>query len=125
MVNNYPEGFISVNLNNYFDYYQNSVIGANQRFCNNCERMSDVIIENKKFTSPEVMTIILDRVNEFEIELEYPLKINIDKYVMDNNISKNNDYDFICVLAYIVPSGKDGYFIALCKSPINETLVLL
>ena len=54
---------------------------------------------NKLSTIPEIMTIVLIRGNgiEFDVNFEYPLKINIDKYVFDKDC-KNNDYELICVL---------------------------
>ena len=74
-----------------------------------------IIIKKKMIKSPEVITIFLNR-REFDVEFEYPLVINIDKY----NTSKNNDYELICVLTHIGPSGMAGHFIAICKSRIDK-----
>ena len=123
MVKKSPTGFLSVTLDNCFENYQDEelLVGANQIFCNNCRCMSNAKTGNKMFTSPEVMTIILNRGKglEFDVNFEYPLMINIDKYVIDNT-SKNNNYELICVLTHLGPSGMAGHFIAFCKSPIND-----
>ena len=116
MIEHNPIGFLSITLNDCFDYYHDLIFlnGTNQKWCNICESLSDFIIKKKMIKSPEVITIFLNR-REFDVEFEYPLVINIDKY----NTSKNNDYELICVLTYIILSGKVGCFIAICKSPIN------
>ena len=118
MIKKCPNGFMTVTLDNCFENYQDVEVlnGPNQIFCNNCRTMSNASTGNKMFTSPEVMTIILNRGKglEFEVEFEYPLKLNIDKYVMDKEI-KNNNYELICVLTHIGPSGMAGHFIAFCK----------
>ena len=67
------------------------------------------------------MTIILNRGKglEFQVEFKYPLFLNIDKYVIDNS-QNNNNYELICVLTHLGPSGMSGHFIAFCKSPNND-----
>jgi ubiquitin carboxyl-terminal hydrolase 36/42 len=84
--------------------------------------MSNASTGNKMFTSPEVMTIILNRGKglEFQVEFEYPLYLNIDKYVIDKSQNNNNNYELICVLTHLGPSGMSGHFIAFCKSPNDD-----
>ena len=122
MVKKSPTGFLSVTLDNCFENYQDEelLVGANQIFCNNCRCMSNAKTGNKMFTSPEVMTIILNRGKglEFDVNFEYPLTVNINKYVTDK--TTNNNYELICVLTHLGPSGMAGHFIAFCKSPIND-----
>ena len=67
------------------------------------------------------MTIILNRGKglEFDVEFEYPLKLNVDRFVLDKQC-KDNNYELICVLSHIGPSGMAGHFIAFCKSPNNN-----
>ena len=122
MVKKCPNGFLNVSLENCFENYQDyeTLNGQNQIFCNNCRRMANANTGNKMFTSPEVMTIILNRGKglEFEVEFEYPLQLNIDRYVVDK--TSNNNYELICVLTHIGPSGMAGHFIAFCKSPVDD-----
>ena len=116
----YPQGFVSVKLEDCFENYQEDEIlsGSNQIYCNNCKQMANASNGNKLYTLPEVMTIILNRGKglEFDVNFEYPLQLNVDKYVLDNNC-KNNNYELICVLSHIGPSGMAGHFIAFCRSP--------
>ena len=83
---------MSVTLEDCFNHYQVEEIlsGENQIYCNACNRMADAQTKNLLFTSPEVMTIILNRGKglEFEVNFEYPLVL--------------------------------GHFIAFCKSPVDN-----
>ena len=123
MVKLNPNGFISVSLENCFDNYQAEEMlnGQNQIYCNNCNQLSNATTGNKLFTSPEVLTIILNRGKglEFDVNFEYPLILDLDKYVMDKS-QKNNKYELICVLTHLGPSGMSGHFIAFCKSPVDK-----
>ena len=122
MIKKSPNGFCSVSLFNCFESYQDEEVlsGANQIFCNQCKQYSNAGTSNKLYTSPEVMTIILNRGKglEFDVEFEYPLMINIGKFVIDKT-SENNNFELICVLTHLGPSGMSGHFIAYCKSPVD------
>jgi len=119
-----PQGFLSVNLTDCFENYQQEelLMGENQIFCNNCRRMSDASTSNKMYTSPEVMTIILNRGKglEFDVNFEYPLYLDIDNYIIEKSDSGNDGYELICVLSHYGPSGMAGHFIAFCKSPVDQ-----
>ena len=123
MVKKFPNGFMSVKLEDCFENYQEEEIlcGTNQIYCNQCGRMANASSSNKIFTLPEVMTIILNRGKgiEFDVNFEYPLKLNVDRFVLDKQCT-NNNYELICVLSHIGPSGMAGHFISFCKSPIDD-----
>ena len=80
--------------------------------------MADASAKNLLFTSPEVITFIInrDKGSEFEINFEYPLFLDIDKYVIKKADNDNNKYELICVLS---ESSISGHFIAICKSPTD------
>ena len=122
MIKKSQEGLLSVTLDNCFENYQDKEVlnGANQIYCNNCKQMSNATTRNTMFTCPQVMTIILNRGKglEFEVIFDYPLMINIEKYVIDKSLG-NYNYELICVLTHLGPSGMAGHFIAFCKSPVN------
>ena len=116
-------GFASVTLENCFENYQieEKLIGQNQIYCNDCKHLSNATTGNKIYTSPEVLTIILNRGKglEFDVNFEYPLDLDIDKFVLDKS-QTNNKYELICVLTHLGPSGMAGHFIAFCKSPVDQ-----
>ena len=119
-----PQGFLSVNLIDCFENYQQEELltGENQIFCNNCHCMSNASTANKMNTCPEVMTIILNRGKglEFDVNFEYPLYLDINNYIIEKSDSGKDAYELICVLSHYGPSGMAGHFIAFCKSPVNK-----
>ena len=84
--------------------------------------MADAQTKNLLFTSPEIMTIILNRGKglEFEVNFDYPLVLDIDKYVIQKTGNDNNKYELICVLSHYGESSMSGHFIAFCKSPVDN-----
>jgi hypothetical protein len=116
-------GFMSVTLYDCFENYQEPemLFGSNQIYCNSCNRLSNAQTANKIYTSPEVLTIILNRGKgiQFDVNFEYPLSLDIDKYIIDKS-KGNNKYELICVLTHLGPSGMSGHFIAFCKSPVDN-----
>ena len=111
-----------VTLEDCFENYKvpETLNGNNQIYCNNCNQMADASNRNLIYSSPEVLTIILNRGKglQFDVNFEYPLIININNYILDKT-SPNNNYELIGVLCHIGPSGMSGHFIAICKSPEN------
>ena len=114
------------NVNLDFCFKQNqlgeNLAGQNQIFCNNCRLLSDAIMVNYLYTSPEVLTIILNRGKGLQFQVDFTLDhfINIDDYVIDKSSGKSNFYELIGILCHFGPSGMAGHFIAFCKSPIDH-----
>ena len=119
-----PLGFLSVTLENCFENYQDYEIltGINQIWCNGCKQMANAKTGNKIYTCPEVITIILNRGKglEFDVNFEYPEYFDIKNYIVDKTCTNNYQYELICVLTHLGPSGMSGHFIAFCKSPVNN-----
>ena len=117
-----PQGFMNVTLEDCFEQNEEKELlnGPNQIYCNNCHRQSNAYSYNKINTCPEVLTIILNRGKglEFDVEFRFPMKINIEKYVIEKNCDTN--YELIGVITHLGPSNMGGHFIAYCKSPKNN-----
>jgi len=117
----FPKGYICVNLEDCFkelcqpEYMR----GENKMYCNNCQNQSDAKYFTKMNNCPEVMTIVLNRGkgNEFDVEFDFPLNINIKNYVHLKN--QCTEYDLIAVLVHTGGSDMSGHFFAFCKSNIN------
>ena len=122
MVRRFPGNVGPVTLENCFEQYQDNELlsGRNKIYCNKCNQMSDADNINKLYNSPEVLTIILNRGKglQFDVAFDYPLLLNIDRFIVDENC-KNNNYELICVLSHLGESGMSGHFIAFCKSPVD------
>jgi len=110
-----------VNLDLCFNQNQvgETLTGDNRIYCNTCRCISDAIMVNHIYTSPEVLTIILNRGKGLEFDVNFNLDhyINLDNYVIDKTSGKNNLYELIGILCHFGPSGMSGHFIAFCKSP--------
>jgi hypothetical protein len=124
MIKKNPNGFASVTLEDCFENYQEDEVlnGANRIYCNECKVNSDALSRNEMFTCPEVLTIILNRGKglEFDVIFEYPLFIDISKFVENKSSLGGSNYELICILAHLGPSGMSGHFIAFCKSPVDN-----
>ena len=113
---------MNVTLEDCFEYNEEKELlnGENQINCNNCHRQSNALLYNKLNTCPEVLTIILNRGKglEFDIEFQFPMKINIEKYIIEKNYDTN--YELIGLINYLGPNNMSGNFIAYNKSPIDK-----
>jgi ubiquitin C-terminal hydrolase len=118
----FPKGYICVNLEDCFkelcqpEYMQ----GENKMYCNNCGIQSDAKYFTKMNNCPEVMTIILNRGkgNEFDVEFDFPFRIDINNYVIYKN--RCTIYDLIGVLVHTGGNDMSGHFFAFCKSNIDN-----
>jgi hypothetical protein len=90
--------------------------GENKMYCNNCGLQSDAKYFTKMNNCPEIMTIILNRGkgNEYDVEFDFPLNINIKNYV--HLKSQCTEYDLIAVLVHTGGSDSSGHFFAFCKN---------
>ena len=117
----YPTGFMCVNLEDCFEEISTPVFMTceNQIFCNNCKLLTNSKYITKINTCPKIMTIILNRGkgNEFDVNFDFPLSINIKNYVYLQN--QNTEYDLISVLVHIGDSSMSGHFFSYCKSNID------
>jgi len=121
LIKKYPTGFISVNLEDCFEEFSNPdyMTGDNQIYCNNCKLLTNSCYSTKIHTSPKIMTIILNRGkgNEFDVNFDFPLSINIKNYVYAQN--QFTEYDLISVLVHVGDSSMSGHFFSYCKSNID------
>ena len=122
MIQKFPGQLLNITLENCFEHYQTGELlcGTNQIYCNNCRQSADAQNINILYNSPDVLTIILNRGKglQFDVTFAYPLLLNLQPFVVNNN-GKNNNYELICVLSHLGPSGMSGHFIAFCKSPVD------
>jgi ubiquitin C-terminal hydrolase len=121
LIKKYPTGFMCVNLEDCFEEISNPdyMTGENQIFCNNCRLLTNSYYSTKINTSPKIMTIILNRGkgNEFDVNFDFPLSINIKNYVYAQN--QFTEYDLISVLVHTGGSNMSGHFFSYCKSNID------
>ena len=125
-IKKYPNGFSYVTLQECFEQisYPEFMQGMNEIYCNKCCNTSTSLNQTFMNTCPEIMTIILNRGkgNEYDVEFDFPLRIDINNYV---NFKNNGTiYDLIGVLVHIGDSSMSGHFFAFCKSNIDNNWYL-
>ena len=114
--------FLYVTLENCFEYNEREkkLFGDNQIFCESCKRNSDALSYDRLYNCPEVLTIILNRGEglEFDVQFKFPMHINLEKYVKDKNCHTN--YELIGLIVHLGENEMTAHFIAYCKSPMDN-----
>jgi len=107
------ECFANYNEINYFN-------GENAMYCDFCKTQKNATYINTIYSLPPILIIILNRGkgNSFECDVDFPLQINVQKYVQ---YSKSNfNYSLIGVISHLGSSDMSGHFIAYCKHRITK-----
>ena len=105
-----------------FNYLQQGsyFTGENKNYCNNCKQLTESVYTSKIFICPNILIIILDRGKEniYDIKLDFDLKMDISDFVLFK--SGRQIYNLYGVVTNIGGSGPYAYFIASCKSPVDN-----
>jgi hypothetical protein len=121
-IQKYKDGFYCVYLEECFEQISTPEImqGVNEIYCNKCCQNSTSLHSTYLNTCPEIMTIILNRGkgNEFDVEFDFPFRIDINNYVIYKN--RCTIYDLIGVLVHTGGNDMSGHFFAFCKSNIDN-----
>jgi ubiquitin C-terminal hydrolase len=93
-----------------------SMIGDNQCYCNNCQKLNDAEVTTKLFYTPPYLIINFD----YGKDKKYmPRKITfgeiIDLTSFTDEKCKSKTYKLIAVSTHIGRSGNTGHYIAYCK----------
>ena len=119
--NNYNDRFDfgkkSVTLNDCFENEIDDINfkGDNQIYCNRCKKLLDAKGQNRIFSSPHVLILILNRgkANQFDCDVEFDENLNIGKYVVSKQCPTK--YKLIGVISHFGESSMSGHFIADCR----------
>jgi len=115
--NRYDNGKKSVTLKDCFENEINTIEfkGDNQIYCNRCNKLLDAKGENRIFSSPHVLILILNRgkANKFDCDVEFEENLNIEKYVDSKQCPTK--YKLIGVISHFGESSMSGHFIADCR----------
>ena len=113
----YDNGKKSVTLIDCFENEINTVEfkGDNQIYCNRCNKLLDAKGENRIFSSPHVLILILNRgkANKFDCDVDFEENLNIEKYVDSKQCPTK--YKLIGVISHFGESSMSGHFIADCR----------
>jgi len=91
--------------------------GNNRNYCNICMQKSDSNFISKIFVSPNILILVLDKA--FNVKLDFNERIDITQYVLLKDKPKLL-YDLYGVISHIEKGSPNSYFVASCKSPVNN-----
>ena len=78
---------------------------------------SDSNFISKIFVSPNILILVLDKA--FNVKLNFNERIDITQYVLLKDKPKLL-YDLYGVISHIGKGSPNSYFVASCKSPVNN-----
>ena len=117
-----------VSLYDCFVYNQKSehFTGDNQNYCNICKQLFDSIYTTKIFISLNVLVLILNRGkgNIYNVKLDFTETIDITQFVLNKDVPQMI-YNLYGVITHIGQSGPYAHFVASCKSPIDDILIIM
>ena len=120
--------FLKVNIFDCFEYHTKEAkqIHKDKFYCKNCKCNTDYEINSKISSLPEILTVILNRGNNLEFNVEFQIDYildNLENYIikLDSNKEQlHTKYELIGIIIHIGNSGNDGHFYAYCKSPVDK-----
>ena len=122
------QNFENVNLSDCFEYHisEKNPLLDKYIYCNKCKQNTNYVVSSRISSLPEILTIILNRGDNLQFDVEFQINHNIDdldKYMIKLNGNKdqlNYRYVLIGIVIHIGNSGEDGHFFTYCKSPVDK-----
>ena len=112
----------TVTIKECFEYYHklDYKAGKNQIYCNKCKQMTNSVNSKSLIIGPKVLIINLNRGkgHQFDVKLNFDEYININEFIYFKNTPCK--YQLIGVVTHFGPSSMNGYFIAFCKSFVDN-----
>ena len=110
-----------ISLNDCFSYIQKDELlnEENQLKCKICKQKCDFVYNSKIYKSPNILIIIIDRGKENNIKLKFSEILDISNFVLQKDKIKLI-YNLYAVITCINDNKINKYYIASCKSPINN-----
>ena len=120
--------FLNVNIFDCFECHtmDERNLPGNTMYCNSCKIESDYLMSNKISSLPEVFTIVLNRGNNLQFDVEFQISYIIEdlgRYMikLNSNCNElNTRYELIGIVIHVGNSGLDGHFYTYCKSPVDR-----
>ena len=117
--NNYQNLNQILNLYDCFNYFQKLEFfsGENRIYCMGCKLETNANYCNLIYSTPIILTIILNRGKnnaDFNERFLFPTELNLENYTQDKTSS--NKFYLIGVLCHVGESSMNGHFFAYCRS---------
>ena len=110
-----------VSINDCFEYYQNPLILTNedQIYCEVCQKKTNANFRTKIYYPPNIMILILDRVEniKYKVGINFEETIDITQFIdKEFTMESRIEYELYGVITFIGENIKTGKYIAFCKS---------
>ena len=117
--NNYQNLNQILTLYDCFNYFQKLEFfsGENRIYCMGCKLETNANYCNLIYSTPIILTIILNRGKnnaDFNERFLFPTELNLENYTQDK--TSNNKFYLIGVLCHVGESSMNGHFFAYCRS---------
>ena len=108
-----------LNLYDCFNYFQKMeyFTGDNHIYCMGCKLETNANYWNFLYSSPIILTVILNRGKnnaDFHERFLFPTELNLENYIEDKTTS--NKFYLIGVICHVGESSMNGHFFAYCRS---------
>ena len=103
--------------NQHINYFT----GDNKMYCNECKKEADADYQTVLYTTPTVLSIVLNRgkANEdFQEDFKFGAELDIKEYI-HNTAIKHGKYYLIGMVVHSGESSMNGHFIAYCRMDKN------
>ena len=96
--------------------------GDNKMYCNDCKKEAEADYQTVLYTTPTVLSIVLNRgkANEdFKEDFKFGLDLDIKQYIHNQSFKQYGKYYLIGMVVHSGESSMNGHFIAYCRMDKN------
>ena len=104
--------------NQHIDHFT----GDNKMYCNECKKEADADYQTVLFTTPTILSIVLNRGRankDFQEDFKFGVELDIKEYI-HNTAFKHGKYYLIGMVVHSGDSSLAGHFVAYCRMDKNS-----
>ena len=104
--------------NQHIDHFT----GDNKMYCNECKKEADADYQTVLFTTPTILSIVLNRGRankDFQEDFKFGVELDIKEYI-HNTAFKHGKYYLIGMVVHLGDSSLAGHFVAYCRMDKNS-----
>ena len=104
--------------NQHIDHFT----GDNKMYCNECKKEADADYQTVLFTTPTILSIVLNRGRankDFQEDFKFGVELDIKEYI-HNTAFKHGKYYLIGMVVHLGDSSLAGHFVAYCRLDKNS-----
>ncbi len=103
---------------------QETFVGENQIYCNNCKQNADATAYNEIDYSPNILSIVLNRGKGLEFDVETKIEDQLDLKDYVTNSKDDSKYFLHAIICHSGESGMGGHFVTISRPSSDKPWVL-